>query len=166
MFVVTIQNTNPLFFYCAQVGHCMAGMFGVVNPSGDQTLEAYTTAVKSVKAAAAAPGVFGGQLVANVDNDTSSSGASSATSSGSSTSTGTATAATTTGTTTTTGTGTGAATTTTSGGATTTSSAATSASSSVVPSRADESIVARGRAAAYVTVGMVLLSAFVAGLMV
>ena len=157
MFVVEINNTNPLFFYCGQVGHCMAGMFGVVNPSGDQTLEAYSNAVKSIKSASAASGVFGGQFMANVD---SSSGASSGATSASST--GTATSATTTGTTT----GTGTGTTTTAGGATTTSSAATSASSSVVPSAADESIIARGRAAAYVTVGMVLLSAFVAGLLV
>jgi plastocyanin len=31
-FVVTVNNTDPLWFYCAQVGHCNAGMAMVVNP--------------------------------------------------------------------------------------------------------------------------------------
>jgi plastocyanin len=29
---ITVNNTNPLFFYCATSGHCQAGMVGVINP--------------------------------------------------------------------------------------------------------------------------------------
>ena len=32
-FVITVNNTNPTFFYCAQVGHCNAGMVFAINPS-------------------------------------------------------------------------------------------------------------------------------------
>jgi hypothetical protein len=30
---VTVNNTDPVFFYCAQVGHCQAGMVFALNPS-------------------------------------------------------------------------------------------------------------------------------------
>lgn len=31
-FVVTVNNTDPIWLYCSQVGHCNAGMAMVVNP--------------------------------------------------------------------------------------------------------------------------------------
>ena len=32
-FTVTVNDTNPAFFYCAQIGHCNLGMVFALNPS-------------------------------------------------------------------------------------------------------------------------------------
>lgn len=32
-FTVTVNDTNPAFFYCAQIGHCQLGMVFAINPS-------------------------------------------------------------------------------------------------------------------------------------
>lgn len=32
VFEITINDTNPIWIYCAQVGHCNAGMAMVINP--------------------------------------------------------------------------------------------------------------------------------------
>ncbi|OJJ42160.1 hypothetical protein ASPZODRAFT_105718 [Penicilliopsis zonata CBS 506.65] len=32
VFTVTINDTDPIWFYCGQTGHCQAGMVGVINP--------------------------------------------------------------------------------------------------------------------------------------
>ena len=31
-FTIMVQNTSPIWFYCAQAKHCQGGMVGVVNP--------------------------------------------------------------------------------------------------------------------------------------
>ncbi|MDV3160326.1 MAG: cupredoxin domain-containing protein, partial [Sweet potato little leaf phytoplasma] len=31
-FVVTVNNTNPIWYYCSQGKHCQNGMVGVINP--------------------------------------------------------------------------------------------------------------------------------------
>jgi plastocyanin len=31
-FVVTVESSDPVWFYCAQVTHCQNGMVGVINP--------------------------------------------------------------------------------------------------------------------------------------
>lgn len=33
-FLVPINNTDPIWFYCAQARHCQVGMVGVINPCG------------------------------------------------------------------------------------------------------------------------------------
>jgi hypothetical protein len=41
-YTVTVNDTGPLFFYCAVGKHCASGMFGIVNPTaqfgGDQSV--------------------------------------------------------------------------------------------------------------------------------
>lgn len=32
IFTVTINNTDPIWFYCSEVEHCQNGMVGVINP--------------------------------------------------------------------------------------------------------------------------------------
>jgi plastocyanin len=32
VFTLTVNDTNPIWFYCATLGHCEAGMAGVINP--------------------------------------------------------------------------------------------------------------------------------------
>jgi hypothetical protein len=31
-FILTINNTDPIWFYCPQSDHCQSGMVGVINP--------------------------------------------------------------------------------------------------------------------------------------
>ncbi|GIJ86464.1 hypothetical protein Asppvi_005353 [Aspergillus pseudoviridinutans] len=33
VFTLTVNDTNPIWYYCGQIGHCQAGMVGVINPS-------------------------------------------------------------------------------------------------------------------------------------
>jgi hypothetical protein len=32
-FTITVNNTNPAFFYCAQISHCQSGMVFALNPN-------------------------------------------------------------------------------------------------------------------------------------
>jgi uncharacterized cupredoxin-like copper-binding protein len=32
VFTVTVNDTNPIWFYCGVPTHCQAGMVGVINP--------------------------------------------------------------------------------------------------------------------------------------
>ncbi|OAA63567.1 extracellular serine-rich protein [Niveomyces insectorum RCEF 264] len=83
VFQVTINSTDPLFFYCSQVGHCAGGMSGVVNPSSDQTLDAYQSKAKSVSNAGSPPAPFGGVFVAANGGSSSSAAPPAASASGS-----------------------------------------------------------------------------------
>ena len=46
---ITVMNTNPIWFYCAQVGHCPKGMVGAVNPSTTDTFDMFMSQAKSAK---------------------------------------------------------------------------------------------------------------------
>jgi len=80
VFRVTINNTDPIVFYCTQGQHCAKGMVGVVNPSGDKTLAGYVAKAGSVSKAVAPPAIEGGVIA---DAGSSAGGASSTTSAGS-----------------------------------------------------------------------------------
>ncbi|PTB69822.1 Cupredoxin, partial [Trichoderma citrinoviride] len=90
VFQVTVNDTNPTWFYCSQpIGnHCSAGMVGVVNAGTDNTLADFKSAAEKVNSnESPSAGPFGGRVL-------SAAAASSASGSGSSTtgtSTGTAT---------------------------------------------------------------------------
>jgi plastocyanin len=76
VFTVTVNDTNPIWFYCGQVGHCQGGMVGVINPpSSGQTLAQYRSAAAGSKSSSSPPGIQGGQLGAA--SSTTSTGASS-----------------------------------------------------------------------------------------
>ncbi|KAK0719408.1 Cupredoxin [Lasiosphaeris hirsuta] len=64
VFRVTVNSTNPIFFYCGVPGHCGAGMTGAINPSASQTLVMYQSKAQGATTSDPADGVFGGQLVA------------------------------------------------------------------------------------------------------
>lgn len=76
---MTVNNTDPFFFYCAQntFSHCISGMSGVVNEdsSGKNTLDAYQSAAQNVKSASNPDNVFGGRLVSSDTSPTSTSAA-------------------------------------------------------------------------------------------
>jgi len=82
VFRVTVNSTDPIFFYCSVPGHCRGGMVGVVNPSSDQTLDAYRNAARSATASSP-PGPFGGQIGPAASSSSSSSATGSATGSAS-----------------------------------------------------------------------------------
>ncbi len=62
MFTVTLNDTNPLVFYCSQnVGkHCASGMAGVINPTVSSSLSNYQASAKNVQEATNPSSVFGG----------------------------------------------------------------------------------------------------------
>ncbi len=65
MFVVTVSSTDPIFFYCGQVGHCKSGMVGVVNPSSSQTLDSYKSAAAKAASVGIPASVAGGKVEPN-----------------------------------------------------------------------------------------------------
>lgn len=94
-FVVTVNDTNPIWFYCSQVGHCQNGMVGVINPpSSGNTLEAYSAASAKTQKSTTPNNVGGGVFANGGGSSSSASGSASATPSASA-STSTASAATT-----------------------------------------------------------------------
>lgn len=61
MFRVTVNTTEPLFYYCSVGAHCPNGMVAAVNPTADLTVAAYKAAAKG-KTATRPTGVFGGEF--------------------------------------------------------------------------------------------------------
>ncbi|KAB2579126.1 putative extracellular serine-rich protein [Lasiodiplodia theobromae] len=77
-FVVTVNNTNPIWYYCSQGKHCQNGMVGVINPPSNnrsRTLAAYSSAAADVSEAETPDSVRGG--VFESSSSSSSSGSSS-----------------------------------------------------------------------------------------
>ncbi|KAI9762779.1 MAG: hypothetical protein M4579_000131 [Chaenotheca gracillima] len=82
-FTITVNDTNPIWFYCAQVGHCQAGMVGVINaPSSNktQTLANFKTLAKDAPPSVAGAVVEGG-VNSNVNPSASSASSPTASSS-------------------------------------------------------------------------------------
>jgi len=63
VFQVTVNSTDPIFFYCGFPTHCETGMVGAINPSTDQTLDAFQSKASGVANSVAASKAFGGQIV-------------------------------------------------------------------------------------------------------
>jgi hypothetical protein len=71
---VTVNDTQPIWFYCSRASHCASGMVGVVNAptNSNKTLDAYKAAAKQFSGTAGdATEAFGG---VNVTATSSSSG--------------------------------------------------------------------------------------------
>ncbi len=61
VFRVTVNSTDPAYYYCSVGAHCAHGMVAAVNPAADKTVAAYRAAAKG-KTAKRPAGVFGGQF--------------------------------------------------------------------------------------------------------
>jgi len=61
-FTVTVNSTDPIYVYCATVGHCQAGMVAVINPSSDQTLSQWMSAAKGSSKSSSPASAQGGVL--------------------------------------------------------------------------------------------------------
>jgi plastocyanin len=64
VFTVTINDTNPIWFYCVIPTHCQAGMVGVINAptDGSQTLAQYQAAAAKAGSSVAPANVQGGVI--------------------------------------------------------------------------------------------------------
>ncbi|OXV10199.1 hypothetical protein Egran_02040 [Elaphomyces granulatus] len=82
-FTITINDTKPIWLYCAQTAHCQSGMAMVINPpsSGQNTLNAYKNAAKNTSTSTAPAAVQGGVVGSNQTSPSSSSTGSSPSSS-------------------------------------------------------------------------------------
>ncbi|RSL49163.1 hypothetical protein CEP54_012541 [Fusarium duplospermum] len=60
-FSISINNTDPIFFYCAIEGHCQAGMAGVIN-QGSDTLKEYQRTAANTDKSTSPKAAFGGTL--------------------------------------------------------------------------------------------------------
>ncbi|KAK9367390.1 Cupredoxin [Lipomyces kononenkoae] len=47
-FIIKVNSTDPLFFYCPVDSHCQFGMVGVINPTGSESVSAFASAASSV----------------------------------------------------------------------------------------------------------------------
>lgn len=73
-FVVTVENTDPQYFYCSVPGHCQAGMVGGINaPGSGNTVSAFSDSARTAGRSSAPDAVGGGQLLDEDDDDDSSS---------------------------------------------------------------------------------------------
>ncbi|KAE8361206.1 Cupredoxin [Aspergillus caelatus] len=75
VFTVTVNDTNPIWYYCGQIGHCQAGMVGVINPpaSGSDTLEAFKSAASNANGDSVPSRVQGGTLSTSSPKSSSTS---------------------------------------------------------------------------------------------
>ncbi|KAH8129467.1 hypothetical protein ACSS6W_008203 [Trichoderma asperelloides] len=90
-FSITINNTDPIFFYCAVDSHCQGGMVGVIN-QGSDTLDSFRTAASNTDNSVSPNAPFGGTLSSKaVTSGTGSSSAPSSTGSNSASTEATAT---------------------------------------------------------------------------
>lgn len=97
-FVVNVTSTDPIWFFCSFLNHCIIGMSGVVNPPAGQSIADYQKAAQNV-AAASAPASTGGGVLTTIATGSPSTTApsSSATTTAGSTTTGSTSSTTTTG---------------------------------------------------------------------
>jgi len=60
VFVVSINDTNPIWFFCGFPLHCGLGMVGVINPPAGSTIAQFQTAAMGLNTTAPTFGVQGG----------------------------------------------------------------------------------------------------------
>jgi len=84
-FQLKINDSSPIWFYCAYPGHCEGGMAGVINPPENSatTIDAYIAAAMNVSSTVAPATVQGGVIGAAIAASSSSSSTTSSTSSSS-----------------------------------------------------------------------------------
>ncbi|KAI9930780.1 hypothetical protein MW887_011537 [Aspergillus wentii] len=90
VFTLTVNNTDPIWYYCPRTGHCEAGMVGVINPptAGPDSLDAFRSAASNANGDSAPANVQGGIVgPSNPTETTTSASATSTTTSGSATTT-------------------------------------------------------------------------------
>ncbi|KAK6335527.1 hypothetical protein TWF696_002300 [Orbilia brochopaga] len=83
-FSIIVTSTDPQWFYCAQPGHCQAGMVGAINPpSSGNTLAAFRRAATTANTRSTPSNVFGGVISVQGSPASTAPGAATQTGSGS-----------------------------------------------------------------------------------
>ncbi|KAN0129615.1 Cupredoxin [Lactarius tabidus] len=54
-FTITVNDTNPSWWYCRQMGHCKAGMVFAINPTTNQTFEKFQATANASSADGSPP---------------------------------------------------------------------------------------------------------------
>ncbi|ODA79138.1 hypothetical protein RJ55_04730 [Drechmeria coniospora] len=73
-FSITVNNTDPIFYYCSISNHCQDGMVGVINQGqGLDTLDAYRSAAAKTTSSTAPNTAFGGTEPSSTKSSTTSS---------------------------------------------------------------------------------------------
>lgn len=70
-FIVTVNSTDPIWFYCSLDAHCIAGMVGVVNPPAGQTVSDYVEHAAGFRASA--PSALQGGILTSLNSGTGGS---------------------------------------------------------------------------------------------
>ncbi|KPM40828.1 hypothetical protein AK830_g5691 [Neonectria ditissima] len=96
-FSVTINNTEPIFFYCSVNDHCQEGMVGVINQGSSDTLSSYKSAAAKASSNVSPKAEFGGTVADKSGQSTTTITTTKASTTVTTTSTGTSTATTTSG---------------------------------------------------------------------
>ncbi|KAF3392668.1 hypothetical protein F1880_008576 [Penicillium rolfsii] len=93
VFTLTVNSTDPIWYYCGVQGHCQAGMVGVINPpsSGQDTLDSFKSAAANAQDSTVPANVFGGVVGDASSGNTSSATTSAATTRATSTAAGSST---------------------------------------------------------------------------
>jgi plastocyanin len=78
-FSITVNNTQPAWFFCKQTGHCEQGMVFAINPTANKTFAAFQSAAK----ASSADGTPSNSTNSTTSGSGSGSGSSSGSASGS-----------------------------------------------------------------------------------
>ncbi|KAE8381337.1 Cupredoxin [Aspergillus bertholletiae] len=75
IFTLTVNDTNPIWYYCGQIGHCQAGMVGVINPpgNGSDTLAAFKSAASNASGSTVPDTIHGGIAGESSNSTTASS---------------------------------------------------------------------------------------------
>lgn len=64
VFLVTVNSTNPMWFYCSTPSHCQSGMAGVINPPAfGNTLDNYKAAAAGISTSEGSSIVQGGVVL-------------------------------------------------------------------------------------------------------
>ncbi|KAK6347459.1 hypothetical protein TWF718_005301 [Orbilia javanica] len=62
-FSIILENTDPIYFYCAQGTHCQLGMVGAINPpSSGNTLAAFKSAANHARTQSTPSSPYGGVI--------------------------------------------------------------------------------------------------------
>lgn len=70
VFRVEVNDTDPMVFYSSQGTECASGMVGIVNPSGDKTLDDYRSRASKLSTAVSPSNTtFGGDLADKSSSD-------------------------------------------------------------------------------------------------
>lgn len=82
-FTITVNTTDPLWFYCRQVDHCISGMVFAVNPTANKTFAAFQAAANAsgTTNTSASPSASSGSSGTGTGSTATGSGASSSPSS-------------------------------------------------------------------------------------